>query len=122
MMASLWLQGTACDRLNSQPDLACIAPRNSIFEQGQQVQRHRQKAQPRVQNSSRRSLILLFHLKSMSGRTYPNIRVLRDVQRRQAVQSTELLRRAYLYLARSEEAPQRVSRRQSISVARCLVN
>ena len=44
----------------------------------------------------------------MSGRRWPNIRVLRDVQRREAVQSTELLRRAYLYLARSENLPARV--------------
>lgn len=46
----------------------------------------------------------------MSGRRWPNIRVLRDVQRREAVQSTEVLRRAYLYLARSENLPARVRR------------
>lgn len=44
----------------------------------------------------------------MSGRTYPNLRVLRDVQRRQAVESTELLRKSYLFLARNTSIPQRV--------------
>lgn len=46
-------------------------------------------------------------------RAYPNIRVLRDVQRREAVQSTELLRRAYLALARNETLPSRVGSNQS---------
>ena len=45
----------------------------------------------------------------MSGRAYPNIRVLRDIQRREAVQATELQRRAYLYLARNTALPTRVS-------------
>lgn len=47
---------------------------------------------------------------SMSGRTWPNIKVLRDIQRREAVQATELQRRAYLYLARNTALPTRVSR------------
>ncbi|CAD6571219.1 MAG: 40S ribosomal protein mrp2, mitochondrial [Cyphobasidiales sp. Tagirdzhanova-0007] len=53
----------------------------------------------------------------MSGRTYPNIRVLRDVQRREAVQSTELLRRSFLYLARNESLPQRVRHQAQLALA-----
>jgi hypothetical protein len=45
----------------------------------------------------------------MSSRAWPNVRVLRDVQRRTAVNETELLRRAFLYLARNTTLPQRVS-------------
>ena len=44
----------------------------------------------------------------MSTRAWPNIRVLRDVQRREAVAATELQRKAYLYLARNTALPSRV--------------
>ncbi|KAK9899105.1 hypothetical protein P389DRAFT_150321 [Cystobasidium minutum MCA 4210] len=53
----------------------------------------------------------------MSGRVWPNIRVLRDIQRRQAVNESELLRRSFLYIARNPSLPQRVRHQAQLSLA-----
>ncbi|KNZ53266.1 hypothetical protein VP01_329g11 [Puccinia sorghi] len=51
-----------------------------------------------------------------------NIRTLRDMARRDSFASTELLRRAYLYLARNEGLPMKVRTQNYIAQAQLSLN